>query len=129
MTLEQVDGCKLIANFIGIYEYKDSYDSSGQKVPIWYCSYLDYRTDTYGAPNKAFNQFLLESKFHSSLDWLAPAWRKLHNRVSDWGKSRYIEMCETSWYKKAFEMGFGMADIGIAFECVIDGIRWYNENK
>jgi len=103
------------------------FDSYGYESVGYYIKYLDYRTPTFSIADYAIEEFIKESKFNSSWDWLMPVWTKLNTDVANWGKTWYVDMCTNSWYMKAREMGFGMGDIDIAYKGILDGIQWYNE--
>jgi hypothetical protein len=72
---------------------------------------------------------LKECKYHSSWDWLMPVWKKLGNlmyeirrqvSVEDYNRAGII----TINVLKAFQK----ADIDSAFNWIIEGIKWYNQN-
>lgn len=77
LTIPQVSGSALIAEFMGIKEIQSTYNSYGKECPFWYTRYLTYRTGSYGEPNKSFDQFLEDAKFKTSWDWLMPVLEKI----------------------------------------------------
>ena len=64
LNIPVVSGSALIAEFMGIKEIESSYDSYGQKSPIWYAGYLGYRTPAFSVPNKSIEHLLNENKFN-----------------------------------------------------------------
>jgi hypothetical protein len=144
---------KLIAEFIGIKEIESFYDSYGQKVPIWYAEYLDYKTPAFKMPNKSIEHLLNESKFNSSWDWLMPVFKhmdKSHENGDNEDMRPYIYQdidyftLEIRKYEGSWDDGYEVIfqECGSRYTCdksenvldyayyvVVEFIKWYNKNK
>src|SRR5688572_8321381 len=69
---------ELIAEFMGVYETKDSFDSYGHDIPCYYTDNGIYRTRTLTVPGKTFSDFCKAAQYHTSWDWLMPVVEKIH---------------------------------------------------
>ena len=128
MTKQELEGCVILAKFMGFIIEKDNRKSVGN------LSYSDVNVDlqNYIGPYpfcQDYGDYVKNLMFTESWNWLMPVWVELNRKVADWGKSWYVSMGETTWWKITHEMGCGMGDIKLAFENIVEGIKWYNQNK
>jgi hypothetical protein len=68
-----------IARFMGIKETKDSFDSYGHNSPCFYTANEFGRSNTFTVPGKSFDDFIKDSRYHKSWDWLMPVVEKINS--------------------------------------------------
>ena len=100
---------ELIAEFMGVKETKSSFDSYGHNSPCWYTTNGLHRSSTFTVPDKSFSEFVNESRYHISWDWLMPVVEKISKHI-------YESYKDNNGYKdvivddRAFMRTFGMID-------------------
>ena len=111
MTQEQIEGNKLIAEFMG----KSIYPVGGTKeYKKWKGEFCDYS--------------LFQIEYHSSWDWLMPACYKWDNLFKEtpleYPKAmEYEELCD------ALDNAVSRYEIMPVFSQLVENIKWYNQNK
>jgi len=133
LNIPVVSGSALIAEFMGIKEIESSYDSYGQKSPIWYAGYLDYRTPAFSVPNKSIEHLLNENKFNNSWDWLMPVIEKIEidckcdvhiYRHYNWKEPNRCSILD--WKDKEIVSKSNDSKFQCVFDTVVEFIKWWN---
>lgn len=69
---------ELIAEFMGVKEKQSSYESYMKEEPYWFTENELYRTYARSVPGASFSDFIQNSKYHVSWDWLMPVVEKIN---------------------------------------------------
>ena len=114
MTNEKIiNGNNTIANFVGSRFIKDTF----------FPRLVDVEFELMD---------LDDLKFHSSWDWIMPAWRRLYLKLSESPYSFEIRIDEKPaleyWYTE-MEQPLTKGLIDLAFKKLVEAIKWYNNNK
>lgn len=133
LTIPQVSGSALIAEFMGIKEIQSYYDSYGQQAPIWYAGYLGYRTPAFSVPNKSIEHLLNENKFNNSWDWLMPVIEKIEIDckcdVHIYGHYNWKEPNRCSildWKDNEIVSKSNDSKFQCVFDTIVEFIKWWN---
>ncbi|MCK9429852.1 MAG: hypothetical protein M0R17_07590 [Candidatus Omnitrophica bacterium] len=140
MTQEEiVNGNKLIAEFMGykfshytidpdklIIEISPVDESSTSYYPddfdtCWCCSKTPDDSLSWKLPNQL--------NFNLSWNKLMEVWVEFLNRTTKYGLTFCATICYLPQYRMAYEIGFGLGDIDIAYSNILYLIDWYNKNK
>jgi hypothetical protein len=119
---------ELIAEFMGVKETKDSFISYGHDAPCWYTTNGLLRSSTFTVPNKSFSEFVHESRYHLSWDWLMPVVEKIIQIKG----SHFIydhTVLEIFMYGKRIVRIGDATMIGNYYNGVVEFIKWYNTQK
>lgn len=76
MKTDKTDN-ELINEFMDIKEVTQYFDSYGIKKPIYWAQNSIFRTRTHDAPGLSIKEFINESKYQTSWDWLMPVVEKI----------------------------------------------------
>jgi len=121
---EILEGNRLIAEFMG-YVYNDVPKGNPHNVGSGITKTNNMGDDYYFSfPENELLNFPYP-KYHEDWNWLMPACAKFDNlSMSSRSKEkRYERSCDTiDWAVTCYE-------ILPAFEALVDGIKWYNQNK
>lgn len=116
------EGCKLIAEFMGMKHIKTLFDSHG------------YEQYNYTMPDELSKQVygyvgaecFLEDQFSKSWDWLMPVFSKINDMV----KSEEIEHdYQSSAIHDCIEISILQVNIIAAQNFISQFIQWYNQNN
>jgi len=118
LPLGVVSGSALIVEFMGIKEIESSYDSYGTQVPIYYTSYLKYRTPAYSIPDMSMEFFLGECKFNSSWDWFMPVYAEMSRVWCNIPDSQKNKFKGTKTYR-AIQNRIGLVSLHSAYELTV----------
>lgn len=129
LTIPQVSGSALIADFMGIKEIKSSYDSYGHKAPFWYAAYLGYRTPAFSVQGKSIEHLLSENKFLHSWDWLLPVYRKIRDIINDRAKLDKHTRTQGDLFELDAQMAICEVNIQKAFDSIVEFIKWWNASQ
>ena len=114
---------ELIAEFMKISEVTQYFDSYGIKKPIYWTEANNFRTRTYDLPDMSLKDFISESKYHESWDWLMPVVKKAFD--CEFG-DRFDE-----WKELNNKICVCLASVSIegVYEALIEFIKWFNSQK
>ncbi len=126
---------ELIAEFMKISEVTQYFDSYGKQSPIYWTQNDYFRTRTYDLPNISMKEFLQQSKYDTSWDWLMPVVEKIQavERIGvmiAFDSSNGFTQCEI-YQTKGLTEGIDNADkspIKAVYKSVVEFIKWYNSN-
>lgn len=100
----------LIARFMGIKEQQGFYYFSGMGEPYWFTQNEFYKTEPCSLPDSSFDDFIENSHYHDSWDWLMPVVKNITHIAGLIGhqswydiKYRLIEADMESVYKHVIE--------------------------
>ena len=125
---------ELIAEFMGVYETKDSFDSYGHDIPCYYTDNGIYRTRTLTVPGKTFSDFCKAAQYHTSWDWLMPvvdkieSLRKYYSTRIHFNADEGIHFCDivdVDNYERACQKSC-ISKITAVYKAVVQFIKWYN---
>jgi hypothetical protein len=68
-----------------------------------------------------------ELKYDHSWNWLMPAWYKFRDLVFDFDQMNLIK--EHALHVQAIAHSISYEDLPKAYERLVNGIKWYNQNK
>jgi hypothetical protein len=138
---------ELISDFIGIKEVTQYFDSYGIKTPIYWTQTIDgrYRTRTYDLPDLSIKEFVSESKYSTSWDWLMPVVEQLSEPVVKNGiliRSAvdiriYYKACDIKFepdedFEDLEDAHFhtqGETKLEAVYKAVVEFIKWYNQQS
>jgi hypothetical protein len=115
MTQEQLEGCVLIAIFMGA-EVTQAYSKTDTSDGLLFY----YPKDT--SPSLYRNNSSEAIKYHTSFDWLIPACKKWDELPLIDNKG-YVKLCDyldlyATWY-----------DVKPLFNQLVKCLKWYNEHE
>ncbi len=121
---------ELIASFMGVQEKQSSFESYMQEVPYWFTENNLYRTYARTVPGSSFSDFIQNSKYHESWDWLMPVVEKINSLD---GYSSINMDCDRVFCHRQNDkmLDFGNRECGskinAVYSAVVEFIKWHNK--
>lgn len=122
---------ELIARFMKVGEITQHFDSYGIKKPIYWTEANNFRTRTYDLPDMSIKDFINESKYHTSWDWLMPVVEKINKTKNKYGSTDviiYRMTCHVNDPEQIIVEATGKNMMEATYKAVVEFIKWHNAN-
>ena len=119
---------KLIAEFMGLTVERDRYNRAGFKIPE-HSRLVGIEGNSESSDFYQLKHFGIESKYHTSWDWLMPVVKKIKTWYYKSPRDNYYKFTDACGGIEQFKNNLFQVEIELTYKAVVEFIKYYNENK